>query len=625
MIEIEKGLELPLPINASGFKKPPNMNSKRWAKEKPEVWKRGYLHCLYSVQSLFETPMHIAIPAMAKRMLEADKPMLVVLRFLGEMQIAGYFILKKRKQKGKKDKFERIILPTKKFIDLKLGLDNMPTSVEVRPSLVGGYIPKKIVIRGGVRTRDNLRTLSVVQDIADENFTVNEFILNLLKKHPPRSEKGRNISEEHMYKRSIKVAEDFKGKVFKFPQFLCSRGRTYVATTCGMSTQGADHEKALVIPVYSEKLTKAGCEALYEAALGYAEQDWTPYQMIAHAREPEGWVEEWQKADKPYCYMACANLMKMYAEDENRPLPAFIPLDGRCSGLQHWSALVRSKAITQHIGMDEIEAPRDIYERVADDWCDSLPEENKHYATRKAAKIPVMTWAYNATQMTSMEHIDKLFGEVKEWDYTSKQFVVVKEGLPRKTTSEMGRAIFNRLKQTLGPLSEAVDWVSKAANLIAKEGVTDIHWITPDGLECKQRKVKGKELVLEVKLSSGQSIKGQIMDFSSQISDSAKHKSAIAPNIIHSLDATHLRMVARELKRLGLPMIFIHDSFASHCNHRAVLYKVIVDTFIRLYSTNYLLELFNYWTTKYNVELEQPPKLGDWEPESLRNLTKFFA
>jgi len=223
-----------------------------------------------------------------------------------------------------------------------------------------------------------------------------------------------------------------------------------------------------------------------------------------------------------------------------------------------------------------------------------------------------------------MAHMDKLYGTEDKWDVETESYQPTREGFPRAVTGQLGRDLYNRLNETLGPLTAAVEWVSDSATIIAKEGFVDIEWPTPDGFECVQRKVKGDPKVLQVLLSNKNKLKLQILDFSGQKSDSRKHRSAIAPNIIHSLDATHLRMVAKKLKMLGSPMIFIHDSFATHVNFRASLYKEIIDSFITLYSREYLLDLKNYWEKKYKVVLPDQPKLGDWEPESLRNLTNFF-
>jgi hypothetical protein len=55
-----------------------------------------------------------------------------------------------------------------------------------------------------------------------------------------------------------------------------------------------------------------------------------------------------------------------------------------------------------------------------------------------------------------------------------------------------------------------------------------------------------------------------------------------------------------------------------------VLYDIIVEEFIKLYSREYLAELKVYWEKEYNVELTSPPTLGDWKPEQLQGLTRFF-
>ena len=327
---------------------------------------------------------------------------------------------------------------------------------------------------------------------------------------------------------------------------------------------------------------------------------------------------------QPYSYMACAELVYRYMLSPDTCIPAYIPLDGRCSGLQHWSAVVRSNAISRHLGMHVDEAALDIYEKVADDWAKSLPMEWTYLATRKAAKIPVMTWGYNATMMTSMDHISKLFGAKSKWDDALGAYVTYGEGLERGVTSKFGAQLYKQLQDTLGPLQHAVSWVSDCATALSKKGNVEIRWPTPDGFTCLQRKVKGKTKDLDCKLSNGDRFQLDIMDFSQEIPNTGKHRSAIAPNVIHSLDATHLRMVARRLRELGLPMIFIHDSFATHCNHREALYDIIIDTFIELYSREYLVELKNYWEALYEIELDSPPALGDWEPESIRGLKRFF-
>lgn len=613
MINLDGGVVLPTPTRPKGFSRPSDIPQKRWDIGKLDRWQRAYTHCLYSLPLYFELPLHTLVPRMAKKMLEADDAFNVALRFMGEMELAGYV-------KFERGFDERVVVPTKKFLALSLDCERAPESAISFPKLTGEAIPNS-PIRGGIANSQNRSIATITGAMASQEFEINKFTLGLITKYPPVFDK---VSSAFMYHRALQSANEMLDCKFKFPYFLDSRGRIYTDTTCGFTPQGADHEKAILIPTYKEVLTQDGWLALLEAARGYSEQEWTVAEMAQHATYPDQYLETWMLADKPYSYMACADLIRRYLIDPTKPLPAFIPLDGRCSGLQHWSAVVRSNAITRHLGMHIEEAELDIYEKVAKDWRDTLAEEFKYLATRKAAKIPVMTWGYNATVLTSMEHMAKLFGAKSVWCDESKAYKSDGNGLDKAATGRAGADLYQRLQTTLGPLQHAVKWVSDAAAKVAKAGNVEVRWVTPDGFSCLQRKVKGKRLQLGCRLSNNSEFNLEVLDFTKETPNTEKHRSAIAPNIIHSLDATHLRMVAIRLAELGLPMVFIHDSFATHCNHRATLYKIIVEEFVKLYSRDYLAGLKQYWENLYGIELADCPEMGDWEPESLVGLDRFF-
>ena len=613
MLILDGGIILPLPKRVKGFTKPDDVSQRRWDKDLKERWTRAYTHCLYSLHLLFELPLHSIVPRISKKMLEATDSFNISLRFIGEMEASGYL-------KFSRGMDSRVVTPTKKLLELNLGVNLAPETAVVMPKLNGEWISKS-PIRGGVSSLQNKKIAQITRPMSQEKFVVNKFIYSVLQTCPPDFTKA---GSEYMFKRMITSAETLMDEEFRFPYFLDSRSRLYVSTTCGLTPQGADHEKAIILPTHSEVLTEDGYAALLEATMGYAEKDLPLRAIVAYAEDPKAHEEDWKALDKPYSFLACADLIRRYIADPSQPLPAFIPLDGRCSGLQHWSAVTRSNTITKHLGMHKEEAELDIYEKVAEDWKLTLPEEHWCFATRKAAKIPVMTWGYNATMMTSMEHMSKLFGAKTVWDNDLAEYKVVGEGLERAVSGRLGADLYRRLNETLGPLRAAVDWVSDCATEISKIGNTEIHWLTPDGFEAMQRKVKGERLDIKCILSSGKKLSLQILDFTKEVPNTAKHRSAIAPNIIHGCDATHLRMVAERLEAKRLPMVFIHDSFSTHCNHRKTLYNDIIETFIGLYSGNYLVDLKDYWEVKYGVDLVDPPEQGDWEPDQLKNLKRFF-
>ena len=604
MIKLLGGIELPK-TNAIYVFDYEGKSRYKMAKLKDSMWEEVYNYCLVMIHNCSDLPLHNMVIAITSRMVQdlpfVKEPKAIALRFLGEMEIQKYLKFTTQDQIGFNKKKEREVTLTSKLLRLKIA-----STVDVSKAIKYPFRANKDVIdesfeiRKGSNSTQNKGALKIVKGIAEQMFTINPFVLEVLLKHPPDTS---NLSTRLAFERTLASAKYLLDDTFRFPYFLDSRCRIYVATTCGISPQGADHEKALLYPTQQSKLTLAGFEALIEATQGYSEEEFSVEEIYNHAKYYSKYKDTWMTVDKPYSYIACANMVRMYIDNPDVPLPSFTPLDGRCSGLQHWSALMRSKSITKHIGMDEVEADRDIYERVADDWEETLPDVFKYIANRKSTKIPVMTFSYNATRMTSQEHLKGLFGEKTKYNYETERYEVVKSGLEYSTTMRLGSELYDGLNTTFKDLTVAVKFVSECARRIAKDGNHQISWITPDGVYAMQTKVKPKELKVKVTLSNSELIEVVLADYSGKNPYIAKHISAIAPNIIHSLDACHLRMVAKRLHEVGDPMIFIHDSFSTHSNYRDNLYKYIVEEFIELYSKDYLGDLKSYWEKKYKLEM----------------------
>jgi len=624
MIQLLGGIKLPEPRAQHVFDC--DVSRYKMGKVVKGLWKDSYNYCLVMMHTCSDVPMHKMVIALASGMKTdlpyVKEPKAIALRFLGEMEIQKYIKVTTQEQTGFTKKKEREVSLTRKL--LKLGVASIideTRAIKYPFRANKDVIDDSFEVRKGSNSTQNKKALNIIKGIANEPFTINHFTLDVLKKYPPDVS---NLSKRLAFDRTLSTANYLLEDTFRFQHFADSRGREYDATTCGVSPQGADHEKALLLHTHSRVLTPEGFNALVEAAWGYSEIEFSVDVMCNHARYPDKYKEEWLAVDKPYSYLSCANMISTYMYNPYEPIAAFTPLDGRCSGLQHWSALMKTNSITKHIGMHQEEADRDIYERVADDWSESLDQEFKYIATRKAAKIPVMTFSYNATRMTSQEHLKSLFGERSRWNYDSESYEVVESGLEYATTMRLGSELYDGLNDTFKDLTVAVKFVSECARRIAKDGNHQISWVTPDGVYAMQTKVEPKELEIKVTLSNKETLKVLIDDYSGKNPFVAKHVSAIAPNIIHSLDACHLRMVARRLHEVGDPMVFIHDSFATHSNYRGNLYRYIVEEFIDLYSGNYLNDLKIYWEKKYKLGMPEVPKLGSWKSENLRELKLFF-
>jgi len=541
----------------------------------------------------------------------------LALKFIVVLTEHGYF--EERVQRSGK-KTVIYLLATDKLYNLYAAAQP-PTKEVVYPVDTMEY---KSVRRGAKQDTNAFAMMSV----ATPYFTINSFVYDLLKKVPPPS-KVRPVQLSHQ--RAMFYAREYEDKEFRFPWFRDSRGRAYVASTVGFSPQGSDTEKALVIPTKKEVVTPAGWETMHEAALGYAEVELTTSEIIRLATYPEETKDEWLQFDKPYCFIAMADLITQVYLNPDEPVAGYIPLDGRCSGLQHWSALSKTNAITARLGMEPNEAADglDMYEFVASNWVKDLPELFKYLATRKSAKVSVMTFPYSATRTTSMDSIRDLFMAPHKWDTQTSKFVQTGEGLTYKECGTLGSSLYNCVTRVLQPIVEGRDWLTVCAGIIMKEtGLSQIKWTTPDGFMASQDAYKNKKLDIKTKYKGKAHYAStnvpQLGFDGRKVPDLYAGKNKIAPNLIHALDATHLRMVAAELGFRGIDGIWIHDSFAVHVNYRAELYEIIIEEFIKLYSGNYLEELREDWQTRYEVTLPAPPVDGTWSVEILKDCPRFF-
>lgn len=590
-------------------------------------WIEAYNICLEEVKEFDGAYVHSIVPKLGtilnKRLEYIVDGNLVANRFIGEMCDHSYLRVH-LEHKFKSKEQQRIITLTAKLRKLAVGIPSSIMQPKGSDRKVG-----QAEIRRGVNNKENK---TVVQDVSNHTASlkmqINQFVHSLVHKDGgnilpkliiKEDDKPKESQEKaqmlRIRNRALDSCEYWGKKSFWFPQFFDSRGRLYPATTAGISVQGEDFEKSLIEPTYKEKLTQKGYEALLETLEGYSEQGWSVQKMERHGNNPEATKDGWMEADKPYNYIANAKYLARYLEDNDVEIPVFIPLDGRASALQHWSALLRTNTVTKYIGMEEEEPENDMYEMYRDLVHPNVVPEQKWLMEgsvgRKAAKKPVMTFAYGGKLSSTEEYIQKEFrGKATE-----------------KGLTEVSKHLYDGLNELLPDIVVGFKWVTKVARILAKagNGSERIHWQTPDGFIASQRKITPAEGRAQVVLQNGNTFETTYKDFSITTANPNGHSTALSPNLIHSLDACHLRMVCREMKDRGLPMIFIHDSFATHANYRDELYQVIKETFVEMYSVNILQNLKDYWEYNYQVELPELPKLGNYDVRKVLTLPLFFT
>ena len=136
------------------------------------------------------------------------------------------------------------------------------------------------------------------------------------------------------------------------------------------------------------------------------------------------------------------------------------------------------------------------------------------------------------------------------------------------------------------------------ANILIKVGIP-ISWSTPSGLELTQRYNFSKIQKITINFL-GKNRTAVLRKWTSK-QDIKREVQAIIPNIIHSLDATHLMKVIDrwDKDKYILP---IHDCFGTHPNDMIKLAEIVRLEFVSLYSQYDFLQNLD---AKFRRELKE--------------------
>lgn len=187
--------------------------------------------------------------------------------------------------------------------------------------------------------------------------------------------------------------------------------------------------------------------------------------------------------------------------------------------------------------------------------------------------------------------------------------------------------ISDAMKEELSSSNVYKKWMKNIAKQLSDKN-KEIRWITPIiGLEIIQEKFETKEQRISTKYN-GKDNPMQIRTPTDKI-DIRDQKKGIAPNFVHSLDATHLFLTILEANKEGLDSFAtIHDSFGTHACDIDTLQKAIKQSFIEMYSIDILETLKNEIANKYQIDLKPiryEGNLNDFKLQSIEKSLYFFS
>ena len=433
---------------------------------------------------------------------------------------------------------------------------------------------------------------------------------------------------------------------FYLPHSLDFRGRVYAVPH--FNPQRSDHIKALFRFSETVSMGPDGGQwlGIHLANCGDFEKvskkpfqgrlDWVwanEAAILEAAYDPAGTYEWWAQADSPFCFLqACFEWAEWagsgYSDDFEGCIG--VALDGSCSGLQHYAAMTRSAEEGYHVNLLPRETPGDIYNVVVEPARRTLEAAatggNEAAGIilaqgfgRSDVKRNVMTYFYGSGKfgMRDQHMVDTMrpladqvaLGELPAHPYamlttrknkeTGEETQALDGGFTCAAT--LAAHVYEAVVSVAPKADEAATWFQTVASILAHESLPVI-WKTPVGLPVVQRysEYTSKRVNMwlydrKVSVPTGDAkvdgegnvltrIECLIREAPTKRIDKKKARSAISPNIVHSLDAAHLIRTVVFSTREGIRSFqLIHDSFATHAGNTQRFFQVIREAFVDMY------------------------------------------
>lgn len=462
-------------------------------------------------------------------------------------------------------------------------------------------------------------------------------------------------------------------KIF-FPHQLDFRGRIYPMTT--LSPQGNDLNKGLLEFAEGVPLGDQGAKwlALHGANLWgldkkplherlswvYANQEF----ILKVAKEPLEFLE-WANAESPWEFLAfCFEWSDYMSLGESYVSHMAVAFDGSCSGLQHYSAMLRDEIGATAVNLVPSDTVQDIYgivakkvnERLSEDAQRGTSDEFKkdkegteylqkgshslatewlaHGVTRKVTKRSVMTLCYGSRQYGFGEQIyaDTVLPSILDNPVSFSR--------PKQAATYMAKLIWDSVQEVVVKAVEGMNWLQEVSALLVDQKDVlgqslPVYWVTPAGFPVRQ--AYPKRVLKRVRLSTGEGFQYAVEDLSNaqrgqnennelwltvgeekkDALDKRKQRQGIAPNFVHSMDASHLMLTVCACVEQGIhSFAMVHDSYGTHAGNAEILFKTVREVFVETYEQHDVLqELYehckNLLPESALVHLHEPPEKGN--------------
>ena len=448
------------------------------------------------------------------------------------------------------------------------------------------------------------------------------------------AERNRSIvGEKVTVIQDLLTADMMSGRDFYIPHNMDFRGRCYAIPH--FNQQRSDYVRAMLQFAEAKPLGEGGAywlavhlancadfdkisKAPFDERVQWVEDNLDMIRRIAD--DPIANFQYWYLADKPFSFVAaCMDFAGYLKEGPSFCSRLAVSLDGSNSGLQHYSAALRSPE-GAYVNLTPQERPADVYQAVADLVADAVLEDVQVRAdplaskvwsqgvTRKLVKRNVMTFAYSSAQFGFKQQLlSDLMAPINlsvlEGSLDSNPYDVDGDGgfaAAGYLAGHTWRAVNSLVTQA----AEGMRFFQRCASALAHESKA-VTWVTPVGLPVTHRyeefESKTVKLFLYDKAIPVVDAKKEDVvkddDVFKQIRlnllvkptkriNKDKARNAIAPNVIHSMDAAHLMLTVLDAHDAGIRAFsLIHDSFGTHAADTEAFFHIIRQAFVNMYES----------------------------------------
>ena len=448
----------------------------------------------------------------------------------------------------------------------------------------------------------------------------------------------RRWAQRRDYDTVLKNATAYGNDVLNFLYRCDSRGRIYAFNSHYLNPQGSDVAKSLLSYANPKPVSVSD---LAITIANHAGEDKIPYNdRLAWVRDNEDYilefgtnpsspvVREWlieneistEEKSRIQFLAACIEWVKLtdwiaagHSQDD---FLCSIPVayDATNSGLQVLSIIGRDSYIAPYVNICKTDTVGDVYRLIGkavaekkpiDTLAATIPADDKMW--RKIVKRNVMTKSYAA----------KRFGMgTQQWedkpDSDSEKNSIAKEvwaNLEFNECIQLGAVTYDTCSEYLKQAHELMEACQTAASLNDNPTIT---WRLPNGFTAFQHKeIFEEDHTIDLRLGD-QKVSVKLYKATGR-GDKRAHESAIAPDVVHSIDAWLLTIIANNLPA-DANLAFVHDAFGSDSIYGPDIQDVARNAYYEISCRDNFALILKQIADGQDVELPSP---GDYDPASI--------